>query len=152
MNGIRLLVVIVLGLLLSDVSLAAKKLPVKYSDKELVKILRDDGYRAVEISEDRVIKIRVDGQEFALLVYDDNDLQLYYGLTGYSISAEAINTWNKTRRLSRAYLDDDRDPILETDLLANAGITPKQITEWLDVFLDSATQFRLFLGENDQSE
>lgn len=54
--------------------------------------------------------------------------------------------------MSRAYLGDDMDPILETDLLANAGITPKQITEWVEVFLNSATQFRLFLGENDQSE
>lgn len=152
MNAIRIIVIAAVGLILSDVSLAAKKLPAEYSDKALVKVLRDDGYRNVEITDDRVIKIKVDGQEYALLVYEDNDLQLYYGLTGYILSFEAMNAWNKTRRLSRAYLDDDNDPILEADLLANAGMTPKQITEWVSVFISSAIEFRQHLSEHDQSE
>lgn len=152
MNVFRIVVFAGIGLMLSNVSLAAKTLPAEYSDKELVKVLEDDGYRNVEITSERVLKIKVDGQEYALLVYEDNDLQLYYGLTGYTISFEAMNEWNKTRRLSRAYLDDDNDPILETDLLANAGMTPKQITEWVSVFISSAIEFRQHLSEYDQSE
>jgi hypothetical protein len=131
--------------------MADDKLRAAYSDEELVEILKDDGYRAVEIREDRVIDIKVDGQTHVLLIYEDNDLQLYYGLTGYIMSDRAINEWNKTRRLSRAYLDDDNDPILEADLLANAGMTPKQITEWLSVFVGSAQAFRQHLNENDQA-
>ena len=152
MKAIRITVITAIGLVLSSVALAAKTLPAEYSDKELAKILKDDGYRNVEITSERVLKIKVDGQEYALLVYDDNDLQLYYGLTGYAISFEAMNEWNKTRRLSRAYLDDENDPILEADLLANAGMTPRQITEWVSVFISSAAEFRQHLGENDQSE
>lgn len=151
MKLIRVVAVTTCGLLLSFACLAEDNLRAAYSDEELVEILKDDGFRAVEIREDRVIDVKVDGQTHVLLIYEDNDLQLYYGLTGYVISDRAINEWNKTRRLSRAYLDDDNDPILEADLLANAGMTPKQITEWMSVFVGSAQAFRQHLNENDQA-
>ena len=136
----------------SALSLAEESMKKQYSDDELISILQDDGYRAVELMEERIINIKVDGQMYVLYIYDDNDLQLYYGLTGYSITPEVVNEWNKTRRLSRAYLDEDNDPVLESDLLANAGITPKQITEWVSVFLGSSQAYRQHVNENDHSE
>lgn len=123
-----------------------------YTDEELVKILNDDGYRAVEISEERVITIKIDGLTYVLFVYDDDDLQLYFGVTGYELDAEDMNTWNRTKRLSRAYIDDDNDPVLEADLLANAGYTREQFLEWLEVFSFSAREFQQFLIESDTSE
>ncbi len=121
-------------------------------DSELIEILQADGYRAVEQIEDRVIKIKVDGHTYILYVYDDDDLQLYFGLTGYAVTTTHMNDWNREKRLSRAYLDDENDPILEADLLANAGYTREQLTEWLSVFDSAAREFRQFLDENDQSE
>ena len=149
MNFIRVVAIAAIGLFMSGVSAADDKLRKEYSDADLVEILKDDGYRGVEIREERVINIKVDGQMHVLYAYDDNDLQMYYALTGYSISNDVINEWNKTRRLSRAYIDDDNDPVLEADLLANAGMTPKQITEWVTVFIGSAEAYREHLDEND---
>ena len=149
MGLVRVVCITTIGLLLSGISTADDKLKTEYSDANLVEILKDDGYRGVEIREEKVINIKVDGQMHVLYVYDDNDLQMYYALTGYSISNEAINDWNKNQRLSRAYLDDDNDPVLEADLLANAGMTPRQITEWVTVFIGSAKAYREHLNEND---
>ena len=59
-----------------------------YTDEELVEILKDDGYRAVEISEERVITIKIDGLTYVLFVYEDDDLQLYFGVTGYAVDAD----------------------------------------------------------------
>ena len=123
-----------------------------YTDEELVEILNEDGYRAVDISEERVITIRIDGLTYVLFVYEDDDLQLYFGVTGYEVDADAMNTWNRTKRLSRAYIDDENDPVLEADLLANAGYTKEQFLEWLEVFNFSAREFQQFLIENDKSE
>ncbi len=123
-----------------------------YSDEELIAILEDDGYRSVELAEERVISIKVDGMTFMLYVYDDDDLQLYFGVTGYDIDTAIINEWNMSRRLSRAYLDGENDPILETDLLANAGYSDEQFLEWVKVFMWSAVEFRQFLVESDKSE
>ena len=149
MGLVRVVCITTIGLLLSGISTADDKLKTEYSDANLVEILKDDGYRGVEIREEKVINIKVDGQMHVLYLYDDNDLQMYYALTGYSISNEAINDWNKNQRLSRAYLDDDNDPVLEADLLANAGMTPRQITEWVTVFIGSAKAYREHLNEND---
>lgn len=123
-----------------------------YTDEELVEILKNDGYRAVEISEERVITIKIDGLTYVLFVYDDDDLQLYFGVTGYVLDAEDMNAWNRNKRLSRAYIDNANDPVLETDLLANAGYTEAQFLEWLEVFDLSAREFQQFLIENDKGE
>ena len=123
-----------------------------YTDEELVEILKDDGYRVVEISEERVITIKIDGFTYVLFVYEDDDLQLYFGMTGYALDVDDMNTWNRTKRLSRAYIDEDGDPVLEADLLANAGFTKEQFLEWLEVFNFSAREFHQFLIENDTSE
>ena len=137
----------------SAITLAAEpSLKKAYTDDELIAILEGDGYRSVELMEERVISINLDGMTFVLYVYDDDDLQLYFGVTGYDIDTDAINDWNRTRRLSRAYLDDENDPILETDLLANAGYNAEQFLEWFKVSTWSAVEFRQFLVENDASE
>jgi hypothetical protein len=131
---------------------AESTLKKSYSDNELVEILQSDGYRSVEISEDRVITIKIDGLTYVLFVYDDDDLQLYFGMYGYELDANDMNTWNRTKRLSRAYIDDENDPVLEADLLANAGYTKEQFLEWVEVFSFSAREFQQFLIENDNSQ
>ena len=133
-------------------SQAEEELQKYYSDEELIEILKNDGYRAVEQSTDRVINIKVDGVSYVLYIYDDDDLQLYFGVTGYVLGTDKINEWNRAKRLSRAYLDDEGDPILEADLLANAGYTKGQFLEWFEVFHFIASEFRQFLVENDEDK
>lgn len=144
---------LVTGILVLPAWVAAEdKLRKSYSDDDFVTMLRDDGYRAVQKIDDRHIRIKVDGYSYDLLIYGDDDLQLYFGMTGYTLDASDMNEWNRTKRLSRAYLDDENDPILETDLLANAGFTKAQFLEWFEVFLYSTNEFRQFLIERDGNE
>ncbi len=150
--GLRRFSLMLATLVLPVAVSADEHLKKHYTDQELIDILKNDGYRAVEPSEDRVIRVKVDGLTYYIYVYDDDDLQLYFGVTGYSLDAEDMNTWNRTKRLSRAYLDEEGDPILEADLLANAGYTEEQFLEWFEVFNYSAREFRSFLIENDQEK
>jgi hypothetical protein len=153
MNSIvRRFVLLVLAVAIPAIGLAQEQPQKSYTDEELIEILRNDGYRAVELTEDRVISIKVDGLTYVLYVYEDDDLQMYFGVTGYVLTPDHMNEWNRTKRLSRAYLDHENDPILEADLLANAGFTKEQFLEWFKVFNFSAVEFRQFLIENDQSE
>ena len=147
----QLFAIVLLAAALS-VAASAQELKKSYTDEELIEILKNDGYRAIEHDDDRMISIRVDGLTFVLYVYDDDDLQLYFGVTGYLLDTEDMNPWNRTKRLSRAYLDDENDPILEADLLANGGYTEEQFLEWFKVFNYSALEFRQFLIEHDKSE
>lgn len=123
-----------------------------YTDDDIVKMLSDGGFRAVDKTEENVLKVHIDGLAYALYVYDDGDLQLYFGMTGYSVTPEDMNEWNRTSRLSRAYIDDVQDPVLEADLLANAGYTSQQLIEWVSVFDMSARDFRSYLNEHDRGD
>lgn len=149
---VRKLAVALLGLSLSFAAIADTELKKHYTDDELIGILKDQGYRLVEKSEDRVITLEVGGLTYVLYIYDDDDLQLYFGLTGYVVTSESINEWNRTKRLARAYIDQVDDPVVESDLLANAGYTEQQLIEFVNVFDLIARDFRQFVTEHDESE
>ncbi len=123
----------------------------RYDAKELERLVRGEGYGSVEREENRVL-FKADGSQYVLFLYDDGDLQLYFGITGVNVTTEDINQWNMRRRLSRAYIDGEADPVLEADLLANAGMTDLIITEFIKVFVGSASDFRSFLRDHDRGD
>ncbi|MCK4503394.1 MAG: YbjN domain-containing protein [Desulfuromonadales bacterium] len=123
----------------------------KFTDAQLVEILKDDGYRAVELLEAGVVFVKIDGYSYVILNNENGDVQTYYALTGVSLSYEDINEWNRTKGLSRAYLDEEHDPTIESDLLADGGLTAKHVTEFFRVFIDSVGSFREFVRVCDKA-
>ncbi len=115
-------------------------------------ILKNEGYAAVELVEEQYISVKVDGRSYLLINMEDGDLVAYFGMTGVLLSHQDMNDWNREKRLSRAYIDDDNDPVLESDLLANGGMSHEHVAEFFRVFVESATIFRNFIFEHDKSE
>lgn len=144
-------ILMTLCLFISTQAFAETTLTEKYSDAELIQIIKDDGYSAVTKLKDGAIKIAIDGVTLAIFNKKDGDLQAFYAASGVNVSYEDINEWNRTKRLSRAYLDTDKDPVLESDLLANGGLTKKHVTEFFRVFVTSSTLFREFLIAHDKN-
>lgn len=151
MKGRIIAVLMTFSLLLPLHAIAEQALTGEYSDAEIIQIIKDDGYSAVTKIKDGVIKIKIEGSTYLIYNKNDGDLQAYYGVGDAKISYEDINEWNRTKRLSRAYLDSDKDPVLESDLLANGGLTRKHVTEFFRVFVGSVKAFREFLTEHDNS-
>ena len=152
MKRIGLVCVLLLGAILVSTSASAETaLAERFSDQQLVNILKAEGYSSVEVLDPGEILIKINGRPYMLFVEKDGDLRAYYGISGVKVSCEDVNTWNRTRRLSRAFLDDENDPVLESDLLANGGLSPKHVTEFLKVFTDSANAFHNFIMKQDQS-
>lgn len=147
----RMKLLIIVCLLLPLQAFADSTLSNRFSDAELVRIMKDEGYGAVRQIDDGAIRIKIDGQSYMLFNQEDGDLQAFYAIGGTRISYRDINTWNRTKRLSRAYLDSDRDPVLEADLLANGGLTVENVTEFFKVFKGSVMHFRDFILEHDDS-
>jgi hypothetical protein len=142
-----------LALPLLDPIRAAAEEPWRPAEPELVKILQSEGYGSIERLSKGGIRFKANGMPFVLFRYDDGDLQLYYGISGVRLPVQAVNDWNRTRRLSRAYLDRDGDPVLEADLLANAGLQKEGITEFVRIFVQIASKYRGFvLAEGHRAE
>ena len=123
----------------------------RFSDEELVDILKSEGYSATKILKKGAIQVKVNGTSFLLFNNVDGDLQTAYALSGVTLGYDDINEWNRTKRLSRAYLDREMDPVLEADLLANGGLTPRHVSEFFNVFKDSADAFKRFVIAHDAS-
>jgi hypothetical protein len=113
----------------------------QFTDQDVIKILRAEGYSSIELLEKGAIRIKVDGMTYVLFNREDGDLQAFFGVNQTKISYETINAWNRDTRLSRAYLDRDQDPILEADLLSNGGISSKNITEFFRIFILSSKKY-----------
>ena len=130
---------------------AEPELTTRFTDQQLIDILKEEGYESVKPYKENVLLIKVNGRSLLLFNNDDGDLQAYYGASGVKVNYEDINEWNRDHRLSRAYLDTELDPVLESDLMSNAGLLPKHVTEFFNVFRQSTDIFRAFLLKKDRS-
>jgi len=123
-----------------------------YNDNQVEQILQDEGYGSVRVIEEGKIRFKANGHIYVIYIHDDGDMHIYFGSSGLKLSYEDMNEWNRTTRLSRAYLDKDNDIALETDLLANAGINRDMVLQMVKVFVQSSTpRFIEFAKENDKS-
>lgn len=111
-------------------------------------IIQDLGYRArldVDNVGDPLIMSSVGGTEFAIVFYgcdesthDACDFLLFK--VGYDLAAgaslDAVNRWNATQLVGRAYLDDVDDPWLEMPVVLERGISRgnfEALFEWWEL-------------------
>ena len=153
-SALRTLCVLAIGaalLALSGASASAETRLRKFSLEQLSQIVKGEGYGTVSLHEDHV-RFKANGRMYGLYLYDDGDLQMYYGISGVELTLGDVNEWNREYRLSRAYMDQDGDPVLEADLLANAGLNEEMVREFVKVFIDSSMRYRMFVMKHDRSE
>ncbi len=60
-----------------------------------------------------------------------------------AVDMRRIARWNATRRFGRAYLDEDRKPVLAADLALDPTVTRATVQAWGQLVLDLADQFVL---------
>lgn len=69
-------------------------------------------------------------------------MQLFAGFQSTGTSLSTINAWNKDHRFTRAYLDNDNDPVLESDLDLTGGVTQENVDEFVRTFFGSLVQYK----------
>lgn len=63
-------------------------------------------------------------------------------------SPETINSWNASKRFSRAYLDAEGDAILEMDAVISGGVSAQMLTSTFEYWRLSLSQFTKHIGFN----
>lgn len=120
---------------------ASGKLITSISDNDLVTLLKEQGYASAALAEAGTIGFKMEGMKI-LLLNGNGALQLYFSVSGTSADLARINTWNTTKRYSRAYLDKDKDPTLESDLMLKDGVSKESIAQFVQIFSQSLSTFR----------
>lgn len=96
---------------------------------------------------DRFIQIDMFGLKVQLFP-QPTSAQLFAGFSSSrSMSPVVINEWNRTKRFSRSYIDREGDPILESDIDLEGGVTEKAIVTWIQTFAISLRAFNSMLVE-----
>lgn len=109
-------------------------------------------YERVEEKGEVYFRLQLAGLKAVLYLLDCQkgrceSLQLYAGFTmDDPPSLERVNEWNQKRRFSRAYLDEDGDPVLEADLDLAGGVADEAIRAFLDLFEASLRAFAAWIG------
>ena len=126
----------------------------------VVKALQDGGY-AAELGTDKVgdpmITSGVGGTTFQIFFYnctDHRDCATVTFHSGYDLTTspglDQINTWNRTKRFGRAYLDGEDDPILEMDVdLDDGGLSPLLFIDNIEFWASVLGDFEKHIGYRD---
>ncbi len=114
------------------------------TDAQMQKILRGMGFEVTVMKANRY-RFQLDGYTVVLFNEGEN-MQLYAGFKNKA-SLQQINEWNKTKRFSRAYVDDEGDAVIEADLDFAGGVTKETVEEFIKTFRGSIQLFTQALNE-----
>ena len=132
----------------------APKVVTSLTLEEMEAILKEAGYRYERVKKDAEVffVLRMRDLKAALFLMDCKEgrcgsLQLYAGFNMEKPpTLERINAWNREKRFSRAYLDKDGDPVLESELDLEGGVTRQAIISFLETFETSLSRFATWIG------
>jgi CHAT domain-containing protein/tetratricopeptide (TPR) repeat protein len=133
--------------LLGSRSARAQDVTENVSNEQMESILKGMGLEYVK--KENTFTFELSGYGVALTNHQKNCLLYSYSKTPCSL--RKINQWNKEKRFSRAYLDDDGDPCIEADLEFDGGVTRKAICEWIKTFRSSVRAFAEFIAAKESS-
>lgn len=102
------------------------------------KILRSLGF-SIRKLKPGVFRFKL-GRFVVLFFNKGRNCQLYAGFRNKPGLA-VVNKWNKGKRFSRAYLDNTRDAVIESDLDFDGGTTIGAIKEFIRTFKLSVTAY-----------
>jgi hypothetical protein len=123
--------VLMLTLVLSAGAVSAQ-LYKKIERRDLLKILSSEGYTATEAESERNVIWTLNGYKTLLLIAENMEsIQFYVAFSDSKATLNKVNTWNKEKKYSRSYLDNDGDPVLELDLDLAGGVTRERIVDFL---------------------
>jgi len=95
------------------------------------------------------------GLRFKLYMYDDDesdpdDYESILARSGFGMTSPptiwTINGFNQNKRFSRAFLNDDGDPIVEADLDLFAGVTEDVVLRFIMRFTITLSEFAAYIG------
>ena len=93
---------------------------------------------------------RVDGTRYRVFFYgctkgtNCKSIQFYAGWKHDKKNPSTlaqVNSWNQTKRFAKAYLDDQKDPVIEMDVNLEGGVSRKNLEETFDLWIYTMGKF-----------
>jgi hypothetical protein len=113
------------------------------SAQDAERLFRDLGYTSVEVDADGDMVVNMQGVRILVLVGSAKGqyVQMRFAMSGTTATMAKINAWNKSKMYSRAYMDDEGDPVLEAEQDLTGGVTSDRLKDFIKTFGISLTAF-----------
>lgn len=120
----------------------------------LYTFLENEGYKIVDRENfddgDILLKLVSRGSVIGLLIEPDNDLQMRSYFMDYKnknkFNEIIANNWNKSFRWVKAYVDDERDIVLELDILPQSKLSSQLLLDSLNMFYAANDIFKAWIN------
>ncbi len=90
--------------------------------------------------------IKLENVKMLVFIENAGGIMLYCGFQGIKANTAKVNEWNKKHRFTRAYIDDSNDPVLESDLDFDGGVTLESLKIFVTGFKSAAAEYKKFLS------
>ncbi len=110
---------------------------------QMKSLLQDQGFPNVEVDSDDDLIVRMQGYRVIVFVRGGNysRIQFFFALGGTSATMRDVNDWNRTKLFTRAYLDNNGNPVLEMDVDLDGGVTIARIKDSIRTYNQSLAAF-----------
>ena len=134
MRALLLSVLILFGL--SATPASAAEVIETISAQRVVELLGQAGFTGAEIDADQDVLVNMQGYRVLILVgsYQGKNLSMKFALAGTQANHQTVNQFDLEKRFGRAYLDSDGDPVLESDLDLEGGVTEARVLDYFRTF------------------
>lgn len=134
MRALLLSVLILFGL--STTPAPAAEVIETISAQRVVELLGQAGFTGAEIDADQDVLVNMQGYRVLILVgsYQGKNLSMKFALAGTQANHQTVNQFDLEKRFGRAYLDSDGDPVLESDLDLEGGVTEARVLDYFRTF------------------
>lgn len=126
-----------------------------YSLEEIAELLRDEGYRKVEVTDllkHEVVQVSIDGRKILIGLEDNGDLQLMVILAGVPNSSEAMNEINGIVRGLKASQNELLTTFQMTLFAVGGyGISKEHILQMLETFASACSVAHRILSKHAQT-
>lgn len=127
---------------------------------QLTTIIQSMGYQAeltTDSQGDPKIRSTAEGLKYVILTYGCTESGAEKACNSFQFSTaiamktkpafDTINRWNRDKRFGKAYLDNDRDPVLEWDVDMRGGVTEEYLREIVNRWARVLAEFKTFINK-----
>ena len=131
-----------LSLLVAAIPAEAASTIYRLDAPEVLKIVTDMGYDSAFIDDDGDLIIHMHDYKVLLMLRPDNsNMMMLFSVAGTDASMRDTNAWNAERRFSMAYIDNEGDPVLQSDFDLSGGVSYEAVREFVRTYDMSLGEF-----------
>lgn len=115
--------------------------------EEMKRYFTDEGFTNVRIDQDGEVIVRMHGVQIVAFVRKNDHpvLRYYFAIAGTDTTLVDLDEWNRQRYFTKAYMDDEGDPVLEMVVHLEGGITASNLRHSIRTYSQALSAFLPFL-------